>query len=55
MERRLSIEYSLNELKTLTAMYRVIAKTINAVEVVNENKSLKEAVKEVVEKLKLIS
>ena|GEM_PF-6472501 len=55
MKRRLSIEYSLNELKTLTAIYRVIAKTVKAVEVVNENKSLKEAVREVVEKLKLIS
>jgi len=52
LERRLSIEYSLNELKTLTAIYRAIAKTISAaVEEVNENKSLKE----VVEKLKLIS
>jgi len=51
LERRLSIEYSLNELKTLTAIYRAIAKTVKAVEVVNENRSLKE----VVEKLKLIS
>jgi len=55
LERRPDIEYSLDELKTLIALYKVIAKTINAAEVVNENKSLKEAVKEVVEKLKLIS
>ena len=55
MKRRLSIEYSLNELKTLTAIYRVIAKTVKAVEVVNENKSLKEVAKEVVEKIKLVS
>jgi len=55
LERRPNIEYSLDELKTLIALYKVIAKTINAAEVVNENKNLKEAVKEVVEKLKLIS
>ena len=55
LERRPDIEYSINELKTLIALYKVIAKTINAAEVVNENKSLKEAVREVVEKLKLIS
>ena len=55
LERRPDIEYSLDELKTLIALYKVIAKTVKAVEVVNENKNLKEAVKEVVEKLKLIS
>ena len=55
LERRPDIEYSLDELKTLIALYKVIAKAINAVEVVNENKNLKEVAKEVVEKLKLIS
>jgi len=55
LKRRPDIEYSLDELKTLIALYKVIAKTVKAVEVVNENKNLKETVKEVVEKLKLIS
>jgi len=43
LERRPDIEYSLNELKTLTAIYRAIAKTISA------------AVEEVAKKAKLIN
>jgi len=52
LERRPDVEHSPDELRTLIATYRVIAKTINAVEVVNENRSLKEVVKEVIGNLK---
>jgi len=55
LKRRPSIEYSLNELKTLIATYRIIAKTINAVEVVNENRNLGEVVEEVINYLNLNS
>ena len=41
LEKRPDIEYSLDELKTLITLCKVIAKTINAVEVANENKNLK--------------
>jgi len=44
---------TLYELKTLIAIYRVIAKTINAVEVVNENRDLKEVLEEVIGRIRL--
>ena len=55
LERKPDVEYSLNELKTLIATYRIIAKTINAVEVVNENRNLGEVVEEVINYLNLNS
>jgi len=42
-------------METLIATYRVIAKTINAVEVVNENRNLGEVVEEVINYLNLNS
>jgi len=53
LKRRPDIEYSLNELKTLIAIYRVIAETVNAVEVVNENRDLKEVLEEVIRRIRL--
>ena len=55
LKRRPDIEYDSDELRTLIAMYRVIARIVNAIEVVNENKNFEEVVEEIIEKLKLIS
>ena len=47
LKRRPSIEYNVEELKHIVALYRVIARYINAYEVINENKSLSKTLKEV--------
>lgn len=48
LKRRPNIEYNVEELKRIVALYRVIAKYINAYEVVNENKSLSRALEEII-------
>ena len=45
--RRPSIEYPPEEFKLLLALYRVIAREINAYEVINEERSLSEVIGEI--------
>lgn len=45
LQRRPDVEYSLNEFRLLTALYRVLARDVGAYEILNENVSLFDVVK----------